>query len=134
MRTEWEGVRKNQKKVRAAITVIGAGGPIGAVSLITRPEGLADLCHSFVLVLAYSVLQESLEALLNEKHFESSSRQLGALMVNSKKKIKWGNFLLVDEGRKRRNDIAHEAAILSRERCQEYVNAIEDELKGWKIL
>ena len=66
LKKEWEGVRRNQQKIRSAISVTGASSAMGAVSLLTRPQGLADLCQSLVVVLAYGVLERTLEALRDE--------------------------------------------------------------------
>jgi len=134
LRKEWEGVRSNHRKIRSAISVTGASAAIGAVSLLTRPQGLADLCQSLVVVLAYGVLERTLEAIRDESHFSSNARFLGGIMEDSQQTINWINFALVNEGKNKRNDIAHRSEILPRAKSEEYIDAIEAELRGWGVL
>jgi len=55
-------------------------------------------------------------------------------MWSSKNALPWVDIEKVDEGRERRNDVAHERKFLPRRECQKYIDAIEDELVPWKVL
>lgn len=55
-------------------------------------------------------------------------------MEASKTRLPWINYELVDEGKDKRNQVAHEAKHISIEECIKYINAIEEELKNWNIL
>ena len=47
--------------------------------------------------------------------------------------LKWKNYDLVDEGRRARNELAHEAVLHSKYVCPN-LSAIEDEFKNWALL
>ena len=96
---------------------------------------IADCCNTLVLVFAYGVLQHVLEQLRDEGFFESDRSTLGALMSNSKKLLNWVDLNKVNDGRKKRNNVAHkEHAVLPRAECWKYVDAIDAELKAWGIM
>ena len=135
---EWEGVKKNQQKVGTAIRAAGARGTMEAVAVLAQRGGVRDICYSLVLVLAYGVLQDTLYALRDEGHFQAGKpgtlAPLGALMKSSQGNIPWVDFATVDEGRDKRNDVAHNAQVLPHNECEKYIDAIEQELRGWNIL
>ena len=55
-------------------------------------------------------------------------------MSSSQSALPWQNYALVDEARNRRNDIAHRREIFERGDCWKYVDAIEVELRKWRIV
>jgi hypothetical protein len=96
-----------------------------------------NLIHGFVLTFAFSVLQNTLEQLRDEGVFNCGGNILGNLMNASngkKSKMKWLNFPLVDEGRDKRNKLVHCQKFLKRTDTWKYIDAIEKELIGWKVL
>jgi len=46
----------------------------------------------------------------------------------------WQDYKNITNGRNGRNDLAHEAKLLSKDKCLEYIDAIETELKVWGVL
>jgi hypothetical protein len=57
--------------------------------------------------------------------------RLGKKMEASKPFLKWTDYNIVDEGRNKRNDLAHGSKLLSRKDCLRYIEAIGVELKVW---
>ena len=55
-------------------------------------------------------------------------------MADSQQTIGWTNFALLNEGKEKRNDIAHRSEILPHAKSEEYIDAIEAELRGWGVL
>ncbi len=48
--------------------------------------------------------------------------------------LTWTDFNVVDDGRQRRNDLAHEAKLLTKVDCLKYIEAIEAELAAWGVV
>jgi hypothetical protein len=86
------------------------------------------------LLLAYSVLDEVLSELIAEGVFNSPSPKLEPKMVASQGALSWQNYQLVDDGRKTRNKLAHEAKLAGKADCLKFVRAIETELKEWNVI
>jgi hypothetical protein len=59
---------------------------------------------------------------------------LGQKMAASKDKLQWTDYDLVAEGKCARNDLAHQAKLLSKADCFRFVDAIEGELKAWGVI
>ncbi len=55
-------------------------------------------------------------------------------MNTSRKVLPWQDYKSVDEGRNKRNDLAHEAQLVSKADCQRFIDAIEAELMAWGIV
>ena len=127
LRNSWNGVRKLRKSIKGALLGSFAQGASFVIFI-------ADAAHNLPLVHAYSVLNEVLIQLRDEKHFECKRDNLGLLLENSKKCLLWRNFDLVREGKDRRNDVAHQGLVLPRGDCWKYIDAIEEELIGWEIV
>ena len=103
--------------------------PGGAFINETPPDSFYNL----PLVLAYCALDDVMEAAIDQKLFACKRRGLEARMAASMGSLNWKNYALVDTGRKARNDLAHRAIILNRERCLELIGAIEIEFKAWGL-
>jgi hypothetical protein len=128
-------IRKNWAGVEALRTTLQASafasmGVIGGIF----PFALLDAAHNLPFMHAFAVLNDVLEQLALEGHFNCKSRFLGALVQNSEKALLWRDFALVSVGVDRRNDVAHRGQLLDREECWKYVDAIKSELSGWGIL
>lgn len=129
LRQEWHAVRDTQSMVQRHLNAAASSGGLGVAVNLT----LRDVCHSLVILFAFSVLEEVLTQLRDEGNFTSGS-QLGALMHASKSVIPWVDFNLVDKARQERNKVAHDQKILPRGDCWKYIDAIEAELLEWGIL
>ena len=95
---------------------------------------MADLAHNLTLIQAYAALGV---ALLFKLSMPLDSKvPLGKLIekCDKAKLVTWKNFALIDDGQKRRSDVAHRATWLSRAEVFEYAEAIQDELIAMGIL
>lgn len=115
---QWKAVRKlctsSHRQYQTADVLINE----------TPPESFYNL----PLVLAYAVLDQVLQDL------GYNQRQLGDKMEKAEHELSWKNYHLVDCGRIERNRLAHSAKLIPRKECLKYIEAIEEELKGWDIL
>ena len=125
---EWNSVRKFQNRIQANLNASGMMFGTGAT------HAIRDISHNLVLLFAFSVFEDVLKQLKAEKHFTSDNNNLGNLMHGSQNDLPWQNFLLVDEAREKRNEIAHDQTILPRDDCWKYINAIENELVQWGVI
>jgi hypothetical protein len=103
LKKEWEGFKKSYNK--ASIPT-----KLGVIQQTMTPD-FADFCWSLVLVFGYGALQQILGSIKEQGIFKSKSSNLMCLMKNSKEILPWQDFPTVDEGREKRNDIAHEQNI-----------------------
>ncbi len=126
IRDDWKSVRLKQNRIK-----VNTFSAIGKISL-----KFADLCYTLVLIYAFSVLHDVLRQMHQEGRFPCVGKnlQLGSLMQVSKDALPWVNFKQVDEGRERRNDVAHDDLVLPRKKTWEYIDAIEKELTNWHII
>jgi hypothetical protein len=85
-------------------------------------------------VLADAVLDDVLSELIEQTTFKCRNWKLGAKMVASKTNLNWQDYDRIDQVRRIRNDVAHEAKLASKIDCLLYVNTIKAELLAWKIL
>ncbi len=123
IKSAWATVQKLAYKMsRARI----AGGSFGAVMINETPS---DELTNLPFVLAYAVLHDALAALDTKGVW--ASLKLAKKMKASRAHLPWINFDLVDEGRDKRNDLAHESKLLSRADCLRYIEAVGVELKAW---
>lgn len=129
VRAEWEAVRRSQDRVarNLASAMSGVGG-------VGQSHEFRNLAYALCLLFAFSVLEQVLVALRDQGTFVSKKSQLGSLMVESKGVIPWQNYDLIDQGRIKRNEIAHQQAVIERADTWRFIDAIEMELKAWKIL
>ena len=70
----------------------------------------------------------------DEGVFQCNNRTLGALVKAAEQNLTWADYAAVKEIVKKRNDLAHEGILHSREDCWRYISVIETELRGWSIL
>jgi len=129
LRASWDGVRQLRQKIYSAVM----HGVIASPGLIF----IADAAHNLPFLHACGVFNDVLEQLRDEGHFRCSKRELGALVRASRKVLPWRrmNYLLIrKEIVKCRNDLAHHAAIVPRDDCWRYIDAIEAELVHWGIV
>ncbi|MEX2214123.1 MAG: hypothetical protein WD768_08350 [Phycisphaeraceae bacterium] len=127
IRESWRGVEGLRDKLQRALLGSFAQGASFAIFA-------ADAAHNLPFVHACAVLNDVLEQLKQEGHFQSKSIFLGALLSASRGKLAWKNLPLIDEAVARRNDVAHRAEVLPRADCWRFIDAIREELVSWSIL
>ena len=93
-----------------------------------------EVYHNLPLVLAYAVLDQVLNELRDQGTFTSQTQKMGDKMNASRKALPWQDYKSVDDGREARNNLAHEAQLVSKADCLRFIDAIEAELKAWSIL
>src|SRR5262245_17271475 len=87
-----------------------------------------------MLIAAFSVLEEVLLQLRDERRFMCRDNRLKSLMHGSQPTLPWQDFTLVDQGREDRNKTAHERVWLPHAKSRTYLAAIEAELVAWGVL
>lgn len=98
------------------------------------PFALANAAHNLPFIHAFAVLNDVLEQLASEGHFDCKSHYLGALLTSSETALPWRNFTLIKAGVNRRNDVAHRGQLLERGDCWRYIDAIKEELSAWGLV
>ncbi|HBQ38256.1 MAG TPA: hypothetical protein DD714_04525 [Candidatus Omnitrophica bacterium] len=98
----------------------------------TPPETFYNL----PFLLAYAVLDQVLDELVAQGTVPRPKGRplLGTKMTASITALPWKDFPMVDSGKTERNELAHRATLLDREKCFAFIAAIETELKAWSIL
>jgi hypothetical protein len=127
VRDSWETVRESERA--AGLTMVKAflsGLPAG-----TAP---AELFWGLLVLFAYSVVEDALLELRDQGVFACQKSNLKELMERSKTGLTWLDFAVADEGRERRNDVAHRRMRFPPAQCKRYIESVEAELKGWGIL
>lgn len=127
LRSSWNGVRIMREKLQAALLGSFSQGASFAIHI-------ADIAHNLPFVHACSTLNEVLIQLSKENKIKCNSIFLGPLIKAGKTALPWKNYDLIDEAVKKRKEVAHKGLTLNRADCWKYINAIEEELKGWQIL
>jgi hypothetical protein len=107
-----------------------ASGGMGAVMINETP---IDEFYNLPFMLAYSVLEDAIDFLDVSGKIAKAGWKLGPRMEVAKTVLTWIDFALVDDGREKRNDLAHEAKLLPRKDCIHYIEAIGAELKAWRL-
>ena len=97
---------------------------------VNRPDDSFNL----PLVLAYACLDQVLGELRDEGVFSCRWWHLGEKMEASRCVLPWQDYDEVFDGKEKRNRIAHEATLLPKSECLQYIVAIEQELNAWNIL
>jgi hypothetical protein len=123
----WKAVRAAQGRVEMNVRYASAGG--GGLS-----RSFLDSCHNLILIYAFAVFSDVLSQLRDEGAFKCKAWMLQKLMSASREGLPWKNFALVDEGRQRRNDAAHDFKVIPRRDCAKFIDAIEQELVAWGLL
>ncbi len=95
---------------------------------------LADCANNLPFLHACSVLNETLLQLRDERVFQCKNRTLGALVKAAEHNLTWADYAAVKDIVKKRNELAHEGVLHSREDCWRYISVIETELRGWSVL
>ena len=128
IRKSWAGVEALRCRLqRSAFASVGRGGG-------TFPTALADAAHNLPFVHAYAVLNDVLVQLADEGHFARKGIFIGELIKRSRKVLPWQDFALVQNGVKRRNEVAHRGELLGRGDCWTYIDAVKTELSAWGVL
>ena len=122
---DWRVVRKLCESSHRQWMIPGAG-----IISETRPED----SYNLPLILAYAVLDRVLSELRDQGAFTCKTWKLGKKMAASQNALPWQDYDLVDNGRDARNDLAHQAKLLSKADCLRFIDAIESELKAWGIV
>lgn len=128
VRESWQGVTKMRERIKVGL--FAAPGLIGG----TFPHYVADTAYNLPFVHACSVLNDLLEQLAKEGHFNCGSRFLGALVKASKASLTWHDYSLIAEIVDKRNGIAHEGDLVPRKECWRYIDEIEKQLQEWGVL
>ncbi len=124
----WAGVEalRSTLQVSAAASMGIIGGAF--------PFALSNAAHNLPFIHAYAVLNDVLEQLADEGHFNCKSIFLGELLKRSEQALQWQDFALIRAGAARRNDVAHRGQLLERGDCWKYVDAVKAELSAWAVL
>jgi hypothetical protein len=125
---EWSAVKKLSDHRARGYMIPGA--------YINEPEP-PDGFYNLPFFLAFAVLDRVLAELIEQGTIRCSGRkpfQLGTKMGASKGVVQWQDYDRIDKGKAARNDLAHNARLISKAECLSYIQAIEAELKAWKVL
>jgi hypothetical protein len=127
LKNSWNGVMRLRDRVHRAL-----------ISSATLPNSftifIADAAHNLPFVQAFGVLNHALHYMAKDKDFDYKGISLGRLMEASLGRIRWINYGLVSEGKKLRDGVAHQGEIVPRAECRKYIDVIEAELVGWRLL
>ena len=124
---QWAGVLALRDKIQRHLF---ASSGIGGV----YPAFAADCAHNLPFLHACSVLNEALLQVRDEGVFACKSFFLGSLVKAAERHLKWVDYRAVVEVADKRNQLAHEGALLPRGDCWRYLSVVESELRGWSIL
>ncbi len=127
IKKDWSGVVALRDKFKAYITgAVGMGG--------TPVIFVADAAHNLPFIHACSVLNDTLFQLSKEGHFTCGSIFLGTLVAKAETHLYWNDYKLIEELVDKRNGIAHYGKIIPRADCWRYIDAIENQLRSWKVI
>jgi len=127
IQASWTSLRQNQAKVETSVAAAMGFGGMGVMFVV-------DYLHNLMLIYALGVLADALQQLRSEGLFQARASKLGSLMQESRPHLPWRDFPLVNEGRQKRDDIAHKMAVVSGSDRSRYIDAVEAELIAWRIL
>ena len=127
LRDSWTTVRTADGRFRLGQDVALSG------FAFPDPE-VAKLVASLLVVMAYSVLEETLLALRDQGVFSAGSSRLADLMRSSRPGLAWRDYQAIELGRQLRNAIAHERKFLPAKECARLLDLVEAELIGWQVL
>ena len=113
IQASWTSLRQNQAKVETSVAAAMGFGGMGVMFVV-------DYLHNLMLIYALGVLADALQQLRSEGLFQAH--------------LPWRDFPLVNEGRQKRDDIAHKMAVVSGSDRSRYIDAVEAELIAWRIL
>lgn len=90
--------------------------------------------YNLPFILAYAVLDQVLNELINQDVFQCKSWMLGKKLEASRVSLSWQDYDMIEAGKNARNSLAHEAQLLSETQCRTYIECIERELHAWRLL
>lgn len=125
---DWSALRKIQGRLKGRSYMSPAAGAQ------IQESGAPDEAYNLPFVLAYAVLNQVLTLLGKEGHYPMRNRKLGEQMKDSKKHLPWQDWALAWDGKEKRDGLAHRAEVATKRKCALYVDAIEAELRAWKVL
>ena len=127
---EWAAVKKlcAQSHRQAQI-------PGGSFIIETPPESFYNL----PFLLAYGILDQVLTELIDQGTIQLNGKKKKRLLLGDKISasvgvVPWQDYSLIGSGKTARNELAHEATLLNRNDCFQFIKAIETELKAWGVL
>ena len=128
IQAKWSAIR-----VLASKGMTGAQLPSGSYIIFPQKD---PRYFNLPLLLAYSALEQVLEQLAYEGTVPAPSGRptLHARLLAAQNSLSWTSFATIDEGRQRRNELAHDAALLNEQECLRFIGAIEIELIAWRIV
>jgi len=129
LKNDWAGIEKLVSVLRDNSVLLPTGG---MVQIRHQSEA-----YNIPFLLSYGVLEKVLKALCKQdqwKNPKNDDEKLVWLMFKSKDHLSWKDFDTVDDGRKARNNLAHEAVLLRKDDCIRFITAIRSELVAWAIL
>ena len=105
---------------------------VGGYFTSTPPENFFNL----PFMLAFAVLDQVLSNLIDQGTIQCPGRSplLGQKMAASQGVLPWQNYAYVEAGKTARNALAHDAVLLGDADCRGFIEAIELELRAWRIL
>ena|SRR5688572_4924512 len=127
LRLEWDGVEQMQKRMQTLCVVTFASGGITA-------HGLAKVVYNMPLLLAFSVLGETLLAIRREGHFTGKRDHVGPLMDDAKTSLTWLDWQSLRDGVKRRNQVAHDGVLFESKQCLEDIDLVRKQLAAWTVI
>lgn len=95
---------------------------------------IADLAHNLTLIQAYAALGVALLYKLGKPVTNKTSLKSLITQCEEANLVTWKDLTLMDEGREKRNDVAHHAKWINRAEVFKYAEAIQEELIAMGIL
>ena len=126
IRRSWDGVEALREKLQ--VSAFAAAGVFGMFPFV-----LSNAAHNLPFMHAYAVLNDVLEKLAKEGHFECKGRELGRLLEKSKNALPW-DYPSIEDGKKRRDGVAHYGKLLERGDCWKFVDVVKKELVAWNVV
>jgi hypothetical protein len=120
----WEAVRLAQSRVKINLNS----------AMLQTSHEFKNFAYNLVLVFAYAVLEDVVRQLQDDGVVPSQRKRFKDLLADSQSVLPWRDFTSVDQGRERRNDIAHRRVFIERADCWLYIDKIEDELIAWGVV
>lgn len=128
IQAKWNVVRELTTKGPSGALIPGAG----YINFEPRDPRFCNL----PLLLAYAALEQVLEQLVFEGIVPepAGKRSLYALMCAAQQRLPWSSYATIDEGRNRRNSLAHDAVFSQESECLRFIEAIDHQLRSWGIV
>ena len=106
--------------------------PGGPFMIETPPESFYNL----PFLLAFATLDQVLTELIAQGTIQCQRKfpPFGVKMAAAANILPWQNYALIESLKNVRNDLAHEARLLDKGACFAFIDAIESELKAWRVL